>query len=58
MLTKKTITERRIVMEEAAKHGDKELLKEGKRLSRVIKSLIKADEINYYEEGLDIHADS
>ena len=27
-------------------------------LSRVIKFLIKADEINYYEEGLDIHADS
>ena len=56
--TKKTITERHIVMKEAVKQGDKDLLKEGKRLSRVIKSLIKADETKYYEEGLDIYADS
>ena len=55
--TKQTMTERRIVRLEAKKRDDPELLKEGKRLGRVIKALIKEDEKRYYDEGLDLKSD-
>ena len=46
--------ERRIVLQEAKKRDDSELLKEGKRLGRALKALIKEDEKKYYDEGLDV----
>ena len=55
--TKQTMIERRIVRLEAKKRDDPELLKEGKRLGRVIKALIKEDEKRYYDEGLDLKSD-
>ena len=56
--TKKIIVERRVVMEEAVKNNDIDLLKEGKRLGRFIKLQIKADEERYYETELDVKTDS
>ena len=56
--TKQTMADKKAVMSEACKKNDKELLKEGKRLGRVIKSLIKNDETKYFEEKLNVQMDS
>ena len=55
--TKQTMADKKVVMREASKSNDKELLKEGKRLGRVIKCLIKEDETKYYEENLNVQID-
>ena len=52
--TKQTMIERKIVLQEAKKQNDPELIKEGKRLGRAIKALIRDDEKRYYDEGLDV----
>ena len=56
--TKLTISEKKAVLSEAIKNNDPSLLREAKKLSKIIKSLIKKDEKSYYAEKTCIKSDS